>query len=382
MQVLQSQGKTSPYSQKIDKPSSFYRQTKSLFRRPFILFSFFIITLNCMNIAASSREGFVSPKVSCSPVPGDADDPAIWINEASPADSWVIGTDKKPEGALYVWDLKGKVVYKTPRLNRPTNVDVRSGIDIQEKKEDIVVTTVRGTNELKVYKVDYPKKRLLDITAQEGIPTGFIKDSYGLTLYKEEKTGRLYAFVSSKQGGDIHGIYLWPNENGQMRGDIVARFGKDDILSFVEGMVTDDRRRHLYCADEDHGLIKYHLSPGLEHVEKLTVLAKKDGIVGDREGVSLYECPHKKGYLLLSNQESSNVKIYQREGHNAFVGTLETKGATKTDGIASTSRDLGPAFPEGILVAHNDAGKNFVIYDWKQIRQALDLPNCFAENHH
>ncbi|MBC8110237.1 MAG: phytase, partial [Verrucomicrobia bacterium] len=60
----------------------------------------------------------------------DTDDPAIWINSENPEKSLIIGTDKNEDGALYVYDLQGKIVAdKVIRnLKRPNNVDIDYGL--------------------------------------------------------------------------------------------------------------------------------------------------------------------------------------------------------------------------------------------------------------
>src|SRR5690606_21453517 len=52
----------------------------------------------------------VKPLYVTDPVKYDTDDPAIWVNPDNPAESLVLGTDKDEDGALYVYDLKGKVL--------------------------------------------------------------------------------------------------------------------------------------------------------------------------------------------------------------------------------------------------------------------------------
>jgi len=62
----------------------------------------------------------------------DTDDPAIWLHPTDPAQSLIIGTDKDEDGALYVYDLAGKIIEeKTVRnLKRPNNVDIEYGFCI------------------------------------------------------------------------------------------------------------------------------------------------------------------------------------------------------------------------------------------------------------
>jgi len=58
----------------------------------------------------------VLPRVVTEKVRHDTDDPAIWVNRADPARSLVIGTDKDTDGALYAFDLQGRVVLWNRRL--------------------------------------------------------------------------------------------------------------------------------------------------------------------------------------------------------------------------------------------------------------------------
>ncbi|MBT4880019.1 MAG: phytase [Alphaproteobacteria bacterium] len=318
----------------------------------------------------------VEASVFTTSVPGDADDPAIWIDRENPEKSLIIADDKEVNGALYAWDLSGAEVYKTETLNRPTNVDVRYDIDVNGQKEDIVACAIRGTNEIKVFKMDPKNKVLVDITAPGGISTGFPVDTYGFTLYKRSSDGTLFGFVSSKNKDHIHQIRLHGDGNGRVAGEFVRQFGEPDMVRYVEGMVADDEKDFLYAADERRGILKYKADPALYEHKVKNVFATKDGIHRDREGIALYKCPNGDGYFLLSDQAGDSLKVYERQGKNKFIGTLMTKGSTETDGIEVTSHSLGSKFPEGIIVAHNDGNKNFVIYDWRDVRKALNLKRC------
>ncbi|KKX52336.1 phytase [Sphingobacterium sp. IITKGP-BTPF85] len=83
----------------------------------------------------------------------DSDDPAIWINKADPSKSLVIATDKDADGALFVYDLAGKIVKDkvVPNLKRPNNVDVAYGLILNGKPVDIAVTTERMTHKLRIF---------------------------------------------------------------------------------------------------------------------------------------------------------------------------------------------------------------------------------------
>src|SRR5690606_15600797 len=72
----------------------------------------------------------IAPDVITENTLHDTDDPAIWVNRKDPSASIVFGTDKDTDGAVYAFDLQGKVIEnKTLRgLKRPNNVDIRYDI--------------------------------------------------------------------------------------------------------------------------------------------------------------------------------------------------------------------------------------------------------------
>jgi 3-phytase len=63
--------------------------------------------------------------------------PRFGINESDPERSLIIGTDKDEDGALFVFDLKGKVIdslSSTRYAKRPNNVDVSYGLRLGLEK--------------------------------------------------------------------------------------------------------------------------------------------------------------------------------------------------------------------------------------------------------
>lgn len=306
----------------------------------------------------------LSPVASTTRVPGDADDCCIWVDKSDPERSVIIGNDKEDAGGLYTWDLEGKLLHRIVPLSRPVNVDIAHDVQIAGKTMDIVACPLRGSNELRIYRMDPESRELQDITAASGIPTGFDQRTYGFALYHRPKDGKLFAFVSQKATSDIHQFELRDNGNGKITGVLVRQFGAGDQESYVEGMCVDDELGWLYCADEQAAVLKYKADP--EGGDKLVHrFALDDGITEDREGLALITEPNGKGYLLLSNQGEGNLKVYRREGNNDFVGTIKKTGSNKTDGVAANSHPLGPKYPRGIVACHNDAGANFVLYSWE-----------------
>lgn len=46
-------------------------------------------------------------------------------------------------------------------------------------------------------------------------------------------------------------------------------------------------------------------------------------------------------------------------------------GADFTDGLEITSAPLGPAFPDGLMVAMNSKDRNFLVYRWEDVAAGL-----------
>src|SRR5690606_24715952 len=85
----------------------------------------------------------VEPTVITETVTFDTDDPAIWIHPSEPSKSLIIGTDKNKDGALYAFDLDGKIVNVVKNIVRPNNVDIAYGFPFHEELIDIAVVTER-----------------------------------------------------------------------------------------------------------------------------------------------------------------------------------------------------------------------------------------------
>ena len=147
----------------------------------------------------------VKPRVVTVALPHDTDDPAIWINRAEPAKSLVVGTDKDTAGALYAFDLAGKIVAQTATLKRPNNVDIVAGLMLAGKLTDIAVTTEREMQRLRVFGL--PDLAPLD-KGDLGVFDGDVaRAPMGVALYRRIGDGAIFVIVGGKSG-PADG-YLW-----------------------------------------------------------------------------------------------------------------------------------------------------------------------------
>jgi 3-phytase len=313
--------------------------------------------------AASTAAGLetVTATVETDPVPngGDAaDDPAIWVNPSDPAQSAIIGTDKR--GGLAVYDLSGKQIQYL-RDGQMDNVDLRDGFKLGDQTVPIVTASNRSDNSIAIYKLN-PKTRTLENVAARNIKHGLTV--YGMCMYRSAKTGKIYYFGTSKSG-DVEQWELF-DSSGKVDAKKVRNF---KLGSTVEGCVADDELGHLYVAEEAAGIWKFGAEPeaGSNHSQIAKV---GDGhLFADVEGLAIAYGKDGAGYLIASSQGNHSYVVYRREGNNEFVKKFRVgagdgiDGCEETDGIDVTTANLGPAFPQGVFVVQdgfNDKGnQNF-----------------------
>ena len=77
-------------------------------------------------LLGQNQAGIVLPVIKpvrfTAPVPHDADDPAFITIKGK---TYILGTDKQGKnGGLYLFDLMGKIVSNSRKMDRPNNVDV------------------------------------------------------------------------------------------------------------------------------------------------------------------------------------------------------------------------------------------------------------------
>jgi 3-phytase len=317
----------------------------------------------------------VNPKVSTSPAKADADDPAIWIHPTDPAKSVIIGTAKgRVGGGLCVWDLDGRLVQHI-ELVHPNNVDVRYGMQVGDRRIDIAVVNMRRTKEMKVYEIS--DGRLADVTTSGGIKTPELITPYGICLYRRPSDGAMFVIQSTAKGAteNLHQYRLEDDGTGKIKGTLVRIFGNNTIKHFVEGLVADDELGYVYASDESRAVRKYYADPDRGNDDQIVAFATDDGIIGEREGLAIYKGANGTGYLLLSSQHNSTIKVYRREGDDgdphkhSLVTTIKAIDAIETDGLDVTNRPISKKFPNGFLVAHSSPGRQFNLYAWEDVAQ-------------
>lgn len=323
------------------------------------------------------EESIIVPTIVTEKVVHDTDDPAIWINPVNPSMSLIIGTDKGGDeefgGGIYVFDLNGKIIPEKSitGLTRLNNVDIEYGLLLNGEPTDIAVVTERGRNQLRIFSL--PKMDSID---GGGIPVfegDILRDPMGIALYKNPETKLIYAIISRKTG-PIDGGYLWQylledDGEGKVKATLVRKFGKFEGGKEIEAIAVDDVLGYVYYSDETLGVRKYYADPERGN-EELAVFAT-EGFARDHEGISIYTINDGSGYILVSDQQANEFKIYTREGFGGnphdhrLVKTIKTS-TVESDGSEVTNAALNVTFANGLFIAMSD-DKTFQLYRWEDI---------------
>ena len=326
---------------------------------------------------AEPAPGALKPRVVTAPTRFDTDDPAIWINPADPAKSLIVGTDKNSDGALYVYDLAGRIVQVVTGLKRPNNVDIAGGLPLGGKPVDIAVTTEREMQRLRVYRL--PDMACVD----RGDLVVFNGDKerapMGIALYRRPRDGAMFAFVGGKSGpalGYIGQYRLADDGTGRVKMTLVRQFGAYSGKKEIEAIAVDAELGYVYYSDETFGVRKYAADPDAPGADKELALFATSGFVSDHEGISIYKHPDGTGYILVSDQQANRFQIFPREGapgnpHEHKVIKTVDVSAIESDGSEVTSVPL-PGYPHGLFVAMSN-GRVFHYYSWDDLAQAAGL---------
>ncbi|MEU9735435.1 phytase [Streptomyces sp. NPDC048002] len=374
---------------------------------------------------ASSALPTLTPRAETAPLyddeaggNSDADDPAIWRNDANPGRSLVVATAK--EGGLRVYDLDAQLVQSVAAPAGPTdedapgrlnNVDLVHGLKLSTGRADLAVTTDRGNDRLRFYRIDRDRAGgpLTDVTDPSAAPV-FSADqdeindqrtAYGLATWTDR--GRSYALVSQRETTSVALLELLPTRSGTVGYrkirtlDLPSSFTLPDRTSWtpclepgelpqVEGMVVDPANGVLYAGQEDVGI--WRVPADLKGKPRLVDKVREYGIPGtydeateectpgtdpgyggrrisaDVEGLTLIPEGDGDGYLLASSQGDNTFAAYDREieddneyegGFRVTAASATLDGSEECDGAAVLNQSLGRRYPDGLLVVQDGA---------------------------
>jgi len=327
---------------------------------------FFIAGLLLVSCGKTLPE--ITPDVVTEKTLHDTDDPAIWVNKSDASKSIVFGTDKNTEGAIYAFNLDGKVIEeKTIRhLKRPNNIDLEYGFKLNDStKTDVIAFTERERQQIRLFSV--PDMKPLDgggfpVFTDAKLPEANLP--MGIALYKSPKTSNLYAIVGRKSGpknGYLY-QYLLTSDSLGVHSKLVRKFGEFSGKKEIEAIAVDDEIGIVYYSDERHCIRKYNAEPskGDEEIYCFGTEYFKEDI----EGIAIAKYKN-NSFLIVSNQQAHTFNIFDTKT-NAFIKEINL-GTIETDGCEVTTVPLGNKFPNGLFVSMNDE-KNFFFYDLAKLK--------------
>lgn len=340
---------------------------------------FLLILLSCKSTTNNGDKQLnaIKPKYITEATKHDTDDPAIWIHPTNPALSLIIGTDKDEDGALYVYNLEGKILQnKVVRgLKRPNNVDVAYGLQTAFGIFDIAIVSERLTGKIRIFSL--PDLKEIDgggIAVYEGEKGDEYRDLMGVATYHDKQTNKIYV-IPGRKNGPKDGTYLWQYElfgdleTKTIKAKLVRKFGQFSGKKEIEAIAVDNELGFIYYSDETFGIRKYHANPSKGN-DELALFGTKD-FVKDHEGISIYKKDDKTGYIIISDQQRNTFNVYPREGilNNVHKHELICRVPLQTlgsDGNEVTKIALNKKFKSGLFVAMSES-KVFHFYDWNEI---------------
>jgi 3-phytase len=299
-----------------------------------------------------------------------ADDPCIWVPFNAPAQTIVVGTDKK--FGLETYGLDGKRIDRFG-FGNINNVDINSEFFKTDDDPEISAALVIGTNRT-THSIDFFKLTIngnLALIHREVLGSN-MGDLYGLCAYTNSQGS--FFVASDKEGRIFQSAYA-----AGKQGIVLGEERSFRLPSTVEGLVADSYHDVLYVAEEDEGIWSFPLSINSDPNPRLILSTDPELIVSDIEGLTLYQKGQGKGYLLCSIQGANRYGVLDRESHELLgvfniVDNNGIDGAQETDGIDVSSIPV-PGYPDGFFVVQdglNDRQKqNFKFVNWSIIMSKL-----------
>lgn len=325
---------------------------------------FYVIILSVLFFTNSQ----ISPDVITERTKYDTDDPAIWVNQKDPSQSIIFGTDKNYDGAIYAFDLKGRIIRKKTMqgFKRPNNIDIRYNFQINDSiKVDIMAFTEREREQVRIFSV--PDMKPVDgggLKVFEDEENSKFRKPMGISLYSSPIDNQMYLIVSRKNGPRTNYLYQYKliGGNSKISLELVRKFGNFSGKKEIEAIAVDDDLGFIYYSDEGHCIRKYYAEPSKG--KKEISCFGGETFKGDIEGIAIAAHEGDSGYLIVSNQDNNSFNIFSRN-ENEFIKELDLK-TKQTDGCEVVTVFLNNTFNSGLFVAMNN-DRNFYFYNLSRL---------------
>ena len=346
-------------------------------RQPSILFVSALVILLALLCGCTLNSGprlvTVEASAETTPVPHNddaADDPAIWVNEASPGDSLILGTDK--QGGLQVFDLDGNQL-EYLAVGKLNNVDLRSNpyydgstivVSSQREPARLIMLLIEHESATVQFKSSYE----VELPEPYGICATVLKGKYYAILNDKNGTFHQYEITSTYE---LKLVRTWATKTQP------------------EGCVVDDETHTIYVGEEEVGIWRMSSKP--QDSTEFVIVAKvgEHRLKADIEGLTLYQS-QSKSYLVASSQGNNSYAVFDTSDHS-YRGSFKVGESRRIDGTSDTDGIAATALPtlgmeDGFLVVQDgmntkpNANQNFKIISWSDIQRKLSLTGASSTN--
>jgi 3-phytase len=318
----------------------------------------------CYTVSAHSETASV-------PSDGDAaDDICLWVAPGDGATSFVLATDKK--AGIGIFGLDGRLVdfFAVGRIN---NIDLREDFPFESGTAPIVAASNKTTDMIDVFRFDTELPALV-LEYSIASPPGFEPD--GFCLYHSARDGAFHAISTAKNGRLVQ--FRLEQHSAILVRDLA-------LGSESEGCVADDELGKLYVSEENVAIWRLPAEPADgDRREAVETVSRFGRLAHDVEGLAILRRANGEGYLVASSQGRNEFVVFERGGHNEFVGRFRigegngVDSVSHTDGIEIASAAIGPNFPVGLMIVQDDDDgskrQNFKLVSWRDIEVALARP--------
>lgn len=310
-------------------------------------------------------------------------DVGLWVNPLNPAQSVLLVADTS--SGLVTFTLEGSELQLIPD-GVVSGVDVQDGILVAGVVQPLVMTANRTLNGLVPYVLNAQTRAVSRVDPTQVLrPASFSTES--VTLYRSAGSGRLYAFTGNTSGAApaVVQMELDVNPDGGMTGTEVRRIPLDSVAT---GLVADDEQGFLFIAERNHGISRVDAEPGAGTGRTFVVGLTGGLLTAPVGGVGLYRGAGTEGYLVVANTPADTFQLFDRRPPHAPVGNFRLGQDGGIDAVTGprslelASRALGPLFPQGLLIAHDDSNapvENYKLVSWPSVANAFNPPLIIVE---
>ncbi len=309
-----------------------------------------------------------------------------WVHPTNPADSLIMATNGD---GFTIIDLNGETVFENQPVLMTGNsesISTNRAVGSWFRDLDIIYAFPIASDRLidMVVLADSNKKALeFHLINPYAIHRGTIESMTGwsknhtlgsvdaadfVTAYTSPYTGTYNIFVGDIQGKGIVHLTVFANDMGRVATEFVRRVSLPD--GELAAMEIDQITGTLYVAINDPegggGIYKFDAEPNPQNDDGLmpVVISLDDSeIISPFTDLAIYYAGDKEGYLMASNPTDASITVFDREGENDYLGSLQLgmsqmNETISSSGISVLNVNVGPAFSCGMVIVEDTVDEN------------------------